>query len=240
MYIARDARGNAVTLKELVFRLIPSAAELRAFEREAEMLRQVDHPRIPRLVEVFREGEGADLRLYIVSAFVEGIPLDRLVEGGPLPLEEVLGIGREVLSLLSYLHGLSPKVLHRDIKPANLVRSAADGTTWLVDFGAARDLKLGVTYGTTMVGTYGYMAPEQLGGAASERSDLYAAGATLLHLVTGKAPTTILRAGKRVDLTRAGVPGRLHRLLATLLAEEPEKRPRSANEALRLLDAKPV
>jgi serine/threonine protein kinase len=225
-----------VALKELVFNLVPQQAQLTAFERECELLRQIDHPRIPSLTASFQDGEGVDLRLYMATALVEGTPLDRVLEGGPVPADDVIRMAREVLAILGDLHALRPRVLHRDIKPQNLLVDARDGHLWLVDFGAARDLRLGITLGTTMVGTHGYIAPEQMAGLASEQSDLYSLGATLLHLSTGKHPGEVAQRGRVPDVSKAGVPRVLRPLLLALLAEDPARRPVNANAALALLE----
>src|SRR6267142_1134990 len=183
-YRAQGPTGM-VALKELVFALVPTAQQLDAFEREARMLGSVSHPQIPRLIDSFREGDGPSLRLYLAQELVDGESLSTRVgidEG------EARAVARQLLLILRYLHERG--IVHRDIKPANVLRRA-DGTLALVDFGAARALA-GVTHGATLVGTFGYMPPEQLGGTVDATSDLYALGATLVHLLGRKAPEDVL------------------------------------------------
>ena len=106
-----------------------------------------------------------------------------------------------VLDILVYLHGRSPPVIHRDLKPANILR-APDGTVSLVDFGGVTGA-LREEGGSTVVGTYGYMAPEQLHGAAGPATDLVRAlGATIVSLAGGVEPEKVARKGLRMDLDR--------------------------------------
>ena len=100
-------------------------------------------------------------------------------------------IALEVLQILQYLHGLNPPVIHRDIKPQNIIRQA-DGQIFLVDFGAVQTMyRETAAFGSTVVGTYGYMPPEQFRGQAYPTTDLYGLGATLLHLLTHRNPADL-------------------------------------------------
>src|SRR5438132_1289457 len=165
-YRAQGPSGM-VALKELVFALVPTAQQLDAFEREAQLLGSVSHPQIPRLIASFREGEGPSLRLYLAQELVEGEPLSSHIG---IDESEARVIARQILNILRYLHERG--IVHRDVKPANVLRRP-DGTLALVDFGAARAVE-GVTHGATLVGTFGYMPPEQLGGTVDATADLYA------------------------------------------------------------------
>lgn len=235
LYLAEDEEGRRVALKELLFALLPSAEQLDAFEREATLLRELRHPRIPRFVKGFTEGSGVHTRMYLAQEYVSGRSLASELEQRRFTEEEVRGIAEEVLEILDYLHRLSPKVLHRDIKPANLVRGV-DGGWVLVDFGAARSIAGQQTHRATLVGTFGYMPPEQLGGTVDERSDLYALGATLIHLLAGKPPETMLGKGLELDFRRhVDISAHLEHFLARLVAPRSEARLASAREALAYL-----
>ncbi|WP_375766222.1 protein kinase [Archangium gephyra] len=237
LYAAEAPDGSRVALKELVFAFVPDVRQLEAFEREARLLREVSHPRIPRFVAHFHEGEGVHTRLYLAQQFVEGTPLVRLLRERALKETEAFDIAHQVLEVLQYLHGLSPPIVHRDIKPANLVRRE-DGTLFLVDFGAARDLLGHRTASATLVGTFEYMPPEQLGGTVDVTCDLYALGATLIHLLGRQSPE-LLR-GPDLELRFEGlVPGsgRLHRFLRKLVARDPAARFPSALDALLALES---
>ena len=160
MYVARDADGRRVALKELAFVQAPLPGAVAAFEREARFLRALEHPAIPRFLASFEEGSGVHTRYYLAQELVEGTALDRLDEHWYTEAE-ITALAKQVLEVLVYLQSLSPMVIHRDIKPANLIRRA-DGSIALVDFGAAH--VHGTTAGVTTIGTFGYMPIEQLAG----------------------------------------------------------------------------
>jgi serine/threonine protein kinase len=236
VYEAEDDAGRRVALKELVFALVPTVQELEAFEREARLLSQLSHPRIPRFVRSFTEGSGPGLRLYLAQELVVGESLATVAARGPLPLPAALQVGAAVLDVLAYLHGRSPTVLHRDLKPANLLRGP-DGEIRVVDFGVARELAGDRTHNATLVGTAGYMPPEQLGGTVDARSDLYALGATLAHLVSGRPPEARADAPLELELSALPVDGATRRFFARLTAAKPAARFASAEEAARALAA---
>src|SRR5438270_9262327 len=130
VYRALSPDGALVALKELVFALAPDAQTIDAFEREARLLAQLDHPAIPRFVGAFREGAGIHLRLYLAQELIEGEPLSAQLRRGPMAPAEARSIARQALEVLKYLH--ERRVLHRDVKPANII--VKDGRLSLVDF----------------------------------------------------------------------------------------------------------
>lgn len=191
VYLAEDASGARVALKELIYARAPDAQTIEAFEREAALLRQVSHPAIPRFVASFREGQGTATRLYLAQEFVEGQSLAQKLETHRFDEAEARRFADAVLRILAYLHGLSPPLVHRDVKPANLI-VRPDGTIALVDFGCAREVAPRGTHRATVTGTFGYMPPEALGGTLDRSADLYGLGATLVHLLSRKAPEELL------------------------------------------------
>ena len=230
VYRARAPDGAVVALKELQFASVPGAQQIDAFEREAATLKTLHHPRIPRYIASFTDGEGVHLRLYLAAEFIEGEMLSARIARGPFSLAELRDVARQVLEVLVYLHGLG--VLHRDIKPDNIIVRSG-GELVLVDFGSARWLTGTQTYGSTLVGTFGYMPTEQLGGTVDATSDLYALGATLLHAATGKAPSDLLADDMSLRVPRQAP---LHELIALLVQPRRERRLRSAAAALKALD----
>ena len=235
VYQARSPGGEKVALKELVFALVPDVVQLEAFEREAKILKALDHPRIPKFIDSFQDGSGVHTRLYLVQQFVEGTPLSKLADRAN-DAGFVEAVARDVLEVLAYLHTRQPKVLHRDIKPANLILGE-DGRVKVVDFGAALAHPRGATHGATLVGTFGYMPPEQLGGTVNETSDLYALGASLLHLLTGRPPTEFLNTSTEIEIpSDVAMPERLRVFLHGLTARRREQRYRTAATAQRALD----
>jgi serine/threonine protein kinase len=187
--LARDREtGEPVALKRLHVAHMEDWKTLELFEREGEALRALDHPNIPRYVAAPRTDEG----LYLAQEHVAGQTLADLIGApGALSLEDVLGCARAMLDTLAYLHRRTPPVVHRDLKPSNIIRREAGGWS-LIDFGAVQAaLTTATSIGTTVVGTAGYMPPEQAVGRAVPATDLYALGATLIHALTGRHPDAI-------------------------------------------------
>jgi serine/threonine protein kinase len=227
MYVARDADGRRVALKELAFVQAPSPTAVAAFEREAKFLRALEHPAIPRFLASFEEGAGVHARYYLAQELVEGEALDRLDDHWYREAE-IVEIARQVLAILVYLQSLSPMVIHRDIKPANLLKRK-DGTIALVDFGAAH--VHGTTAGSTTIGTFGYMPVEQLAGIVDATTDCYALGATLVCLMTRQEPWRIAQSRATINAS-----SELRAVLDKLTAPDPRDRFATAKDALAALD----
>jgi serine/threonine protein kinase len=204
-------------------------------EREAATLASLDHPRLPKYITHFEE----DGSLYLVMQKIEGDSLASLRTGAgkrPWSAAEVTRLIEHGAEALHYLHGQSPFIVHRDIKPGNVIRRP-DGSFAIVDFGSVRD-RLKPAGGSTVVGTFGYMAPEQFQGRASPKSDVYGLGATALAMLTGMEPEDLPHEGLGIDVARAvplGTPAGLVRALEAMLAPNPDDRVNSADEALALL-----
>ncbi len=194
-WLATDLQSNEqVTVKLLAFSPEMPWEEFKLFEREAQVLQALNHPRIPRYRDYFSLDKEAGLQLPwfgLVQDYIPGASLQELLDKNRRFSEkQVRAMATQVLDILIYLHELSPPVLHRDIKPSNLI-FGKDKQVYLVDFGAvqAQAAVTGVTF--TVVGTSGYAPLEQFWGRAVAASDLYALGATLIHLLTGTAPADL-------------------------------------------------
>jgi serine/threonine protein kinase len=235
VYLAQGPGGQQVALKELLFAQVPGTQELEAFEREARLLEAISHPRIPRLLGHFQEGQGAELRLYLAAEHISGETLLERLSHHTFSEAEARDMGLQVLEILEYLHKRKPSVLHRDIKPANIIRQP-DGTLFLVDFGSARESLKGATVGSTLVGTFGYMPLEQFGGTVDVTSDLYALGASLVHLLGRTPPAEHFQPDRGLDLSHLEAPV-LGPWLRKLTALRPEDRYRSATLARKALEA---
>jgi serine/threonine protein kinase len=196
-----------VIVKLLAFSPQMEWDEFKLFEREAQILKALNHPRIPKHRDYFSLDEqmGQGLCWFcLVQDYIPGQSLQQLLnQGKHFTVAQVRSIAIQVLEILSYLHGLNPPVLHRDIKPSNLifqedVDAAQGASIYLVDFGAVADPTVveGVTF--TVVGTAGYAPLEQFWGKAVPASDLYALGATLIHLLTGTAPADLPQQNLRI------------------------------------------
>jgi len=158
-----------------------------SFQREAHMLVDLSHPNLPRIYDQFAEGR----RWYLVMEFIEGQTLEErlTMTSQRLPLEQVLHIGIELCTVLSYLHTRQPPIIFRDLKPSNIMLTS-DEHLYLIDFGIARHFKPGQSKDTVAFGTLGYAAPEQFGKAqTTPRTDIYSLGAILHQLITGNDPS---------------------------------------------------
>lgn len=156
-------------------------------DTETAIMRRLDHPHLPRIVDVIE----TDTTYLILMDYIEGQTLRRIVDDkGAQKQEDVVGWALQLCDVLDYMHHLDPPVIFRDMKPDN-VMLRPDGTVFLIDFGIAREYKENADGDTRALGTIGYAAPEQYGGEGQTdpRTDIYALGATMYHLVTGKNPT---------------------------------------------------
>ncbi len=193
-----------VIVKLLAFSPEMQWEEFKLFEREAQILEALNHSRIPQYRDYFSIDKDDSLGLPwfgLVQQYIPGSSLQELLEKGQLFTEkEVKQIATAILEILIYLHELSPSVLHRDLKPSNLIMGE-DNDIYLVDFGAvqAQGNVTGVTF--TVVGTSGYTPLEQFWGRAVAASDLYALGATLIHLLTGISPGDLPQENSQIKFT---------------------------------------
>jgi len=255
VYRARDTRlGRDVAVKVLPGHLMANA-ELRArFEREARAASSLNHPHICTLHDVGHEGDIA----YLVMELVEGETLAERLTRGPLPASDVVKFGAQIADALDRAHRAG--VIHRDLKPGNVMLTKAGAK--LLDFGLARATALGAAAGGsvatmapsptiagpltaegTMVGTFQYMAPEQLEGReADARSDLWSLGCVLYEMATGKRAfdgstqasviSAIMRDVPRPMAELAPMsPPALERLVGALLAKDPDERIQTAHDA---------
>jgi serine/threonine-protein kinase len=219
-----------------------TAEALARFKREAQAAGRLSHPNI---VGVYDYGETDELA-YIVMEFVEGRSLKSLLDQEKrLPPDEACTIMQQVLAGLGYSHARG--VVHRDIKPANIMLTS-EGQVKIADFGIARIESSSMTSVGTVMGTPAYMPPEQfLGEAVDARSDIYAAGVMLFHLLTGERPyegnmTTImqkvlsLEPAPPASARAAGLPAVFDGVIAGAMAKAPANRYPSAGafaQALR-------
>ena len=241
--LVRDTSLNRkVALKILHPRAAQEWKAYELFEREAAVLKELRHPGIPMIHEAFRaEHDGAEAA-FLAMEYIEGTSGSQLIaDQRHLDPADVMNLFVELLGVLDYLHTRVPPVLHRDIKPANIIMRSG-GAVALVDFGAVRNVfRSPDEGGSTVVGTYGYMPYEQYMGQASPASDLYALGATFLHLTTGRAPPEFMSPAGRLEVPNSLAVGeQMRSVLARLLQPAASDRFRSARDARAALMGGPV
>ncbi len=191
VYRAHDERlDREVALRVLPAGTLADEVSRKRFRKEALTLSKLNHPNIETVFD-FDTQDGVD---FLVMELIPGITLDQKLLGGPLPEKEVLRLGQQMAEGLTAAHEQS--VIHRDLKPGNL-RLMPDGRLKTLDFGLARLLQpvseVAVTASVTdthsVTGTLPYMAPEQLRGEPADgRSDIWAAGAVIYEMATGRRP----------------------------------------------------
>ncbi len=213
--------------------------EARAgFRREAEMLRRLSHRNLPRVWDSFQDAG----KQYLVMDFVNGETLEETLSRSPrgLPVAEIVKFADQLCDVLDYLHGQNPPVIFRDLKPGNIMINAA-GEVKLIDFGIARLFAAGKRTDTTALGTTGFAPPEQYGrGQTDARSDVYALGATLHYLLTGKDPSENPFSFQPVRSIRSDVPAPVEKAIMTAVEQDPGKRWQTASAMKAALHAAPV
>ncbi len=254
VYRARDSRlGRDVAIKVLPAALAASPEARQRFEREAQTISQLAHPHICALYDVGREGDTE----YLVMELLEGETLSDRLAKGPLPLEQTLRFGQEIADALDKAHRQG--IVHRDLKPGNVMLTKSG--VKLLDFGLARAVEPAAEHGSltslptqraltqegTILGTFQYMAPEQLEGRPADgRTDIFAFGAVLYEMATGRKAfsgatqasliTAIMSAEPPPPSSvQPASPPVLDRIVKTCLAKDPEERWQSAGDLRREL-----
>lgn len=256
-YRARDKlMGYDVAIKALRFHSNLKTHEL--FRREAATLKSIRLQGVPMCHDIVENPDDID-EVYIIQDFIDGESLQSLIDlcknmphtediDDPIieectkkqpivPIADVLRCMRDLVTILDGLASYNPPIIHRDIKPSNILY--CNNRYYLIDFGAVANPQR-KSMNSTIAGTQGYMAPEQLIGDATIQSDFYGLGATVLHMITGISPVDIPTDGfeRLYDsvLDQYEVPSSLVELVKKLLAKSPTDRPKNAQEILDILD----
>lgn len=228
--------GRRCILKQLRLEKVNDWKVVELFEREAEILRQLNHPNIPSYIDYFVSERERHFNL--VQTFIDGRTMQECIDKRssvtPSQFSEYL---RQALEILEYLHSLIPPVIHRDITPKNMILQ--DDKLFLVDFGSVKDaVNPRSARGSTVVGTFGYMPPEQFIGHAEPASDLYGLGMSFTAFASHKDPFQMVdpelgRVEVKTELDH--LPGHIKSLLKDMTVPSLPDRFKSASEARRRL-----
>lgn len=237
VYLAMDMRLNKQWAVKEIRRdnNQDTATLLKGLRMEANVLKVVDHPVLPRIVDIIHF-EGA---VFVVMDYIEGRPLSEVLKTeGAQPQVRVIEWAKDLCSALNYLHSLNPPIIYRDMKPSNIMLKP-DGRVKLIDFGTAKEFDAFGPADTTALGTKGYAAPEQFGDARGHgiyktdaRTDIYNLGATLYHILTGKAPSEPPYVMKPIRDWNPVLSGGLEKIIQKCTMSNPEDRYSNCMELL--------
>lgn len=234
--IKRIYKREECAIKEMLPPI--DAGQLRTmteqFEREAKILKRLDHPNLPKVTNYFVLKDS----YYLVMSLIKGKSLQMLLATDPLPESEVLLYADQLLIVLDYIHGQG--VVHRDIKPANIIVQS-DGHVVLVDFGLAKESETSLVHGSSAH----YASPENYTGGTDASSDLYSLAATLYHTLSGRQPPDALDRIKGKELTplqqlRPDISPNTVRVIEQTLQLDRAKRYQSAVEMRAALKGDPI
>jgi serine/threonine protein kinase/tetratricopeptide (TPR) repeat protein len=247
VYRAHDTKlGRDVALKMLPSEMARDPERLARFRREAKALAQLDHPNIITIHSV----EECDGIHFLTMRLVEGLPLDRLIPQGGLPVERIFEIASALGEALAAAH--EKGIVHRDLKPSNVMVSN-DGRVTILDFGLAKDVRAANLDDATMtsashtqagvvMGTPAYMSPEQIAGrAVDHRTDIFSLGVVLHEMVTGQRPfagssfaelTSAILRDTPISLNelRSDLPSDLVRITRRCMEKDPRHRVQTARD----------
>lgn len=237
VYLAMDKRLNKQwAIKELqkLARDYNNEIVIQSAIAEANMIKKLDHPALPRIVDIIDE----PTVIYIVMDYIEGETLEYIInEYGAQSEEQVIDWAKQLAEVLYYLHTREPAIIYRDMKPAN-VMLRPEGSIKVIDFGIAREYKKKNLNDTICLGTRGYAAPEQFGnkGQTDARTDIYCLGVTLYHLVTGKNPAEPPYEIYPIRYWNPSLSGGLENIIEKCTQLNPDDRYQSCAELLYALE----
>lgn len=241
VYVAMDTRLNKQwAVKEIKkSKGQDTKTLLRSLQMEANILKMVDHPVLPRIVDVIHY-KGT---VFVVMDYIEGRTLSEIIKKeGAQPQEKVVEWAKDLCSALGYLHSMNPPIIYRDMKPSNIMVKP-DGKVKLIDFGTAKEFDVESLADTTALGTRGYAAPEQFGDAngrgihkTDARTDIYSLGATLYHILTGKNPSEPPYVIKPIREWNPKLSSGLEKIIVKCTMANPEDRYQDCAELLYALE----
>ena len=208
---------------------------LKSLQREANILKMVDHPVLPRIVDIINHNG----TVFVVMDYIEGRPMSEVLKlEGAQSQEQTIEWAKDLCSALNYLHSMDPPIIYRDMKPSNIMLKP-DGKVKLIDFGTAKEFDVESIADTTALGTRGYAAPEQFGDARGRgiyrtdaRTDIYSLGATLYHIVTGKNPSEPPYVIKKIRDWNPNLSNGLEKIIDKCTKPNPEERYQNCSELI--------
>lgn len=237
VYVAMDTRLNKQwAVKEIKQNPKQDTRTLlKGLQMEANILKMVDHPVLPRIVDIINYNG----TVFVVMDYIEGRPLSEVLKlEGAQPQEKVIEWAKDLCSALDYLHSMNPPIIYRDMKPSNIMLKP-DGKVKMIDFGTAKEFDVESLADTTALGTRGYAAPEQFGDARGRgihktdaRTDIYSLGATLYHVLTGKNPSEPPYVIKPIRDWDPSLSSGLEKIINKCTMPNPEDRYQSCTELI--------
>jgi serine/threonine-protein kinase len=220
--------GKLSVLKEISSELSNVAKAKELFQREARVLKSLEHPGIPRFYDFFATDD-------YYSLIMEMVHGDTLEELQPVNEAQAVEWIIQVAKILNYLHQLPHPVIHRDIKPANLILRYYPSEIVLIDFGAVKEVTAAPG---TRIATAGYSSPEQKRGLSCLQSDFYALGTTLIYLLIRESPSRFYNpiTNKFMGLEEGGISSKLVPIINSLTEFDPANRPQTATNVVNLLN----
>lgn len=239
VYLAMDLNLNKTwAVKEIKKHGIIEGQEVQnALLAEAELMKNLEHPSLPRVIDIIEDDEF----YYIVMDYVEGETLRDIIDRyGPQSQDKVIKWGKELALVLGYLHSQDPPIIYRDLKPGNIILQP-NGSLKIIDFGTARIYKRGQAKDTAPLGTRGYAAPEQydsgsgISAQTDERTDIYNLGMTMYELLTCKLPSTAPYKLVPVRQINPDVSIGLENIISICTQSDPDDRFQDTQELMKAL-----
>ncbi|MCM1498616.1 MAG: serine/threonine protein kinase [Clostridium sp.] len=241
VYLALDVRLNKQWAVKEIKKENTQDTEilLRSLKTEAEVLKKVDHPVLPRIVDIIH-CEGT---IFVVMDYIEGRTLEEVLESeGAQPQKQVIEWAKDLCSALNYLHSMNPPVIYRDMKPSNIMLKP-DGRVKLIDFGTAKVMDRESAADTVALGTRGYAAPEQFGDdrgrgvhKTDARTDIYSLGVSLYYVLTGNPPDEPPYVVKSIRDWNPMLSGGLDKIIKKCTMHNPEERYQNCADLMYALE----
>ena len=240
-FLAEDTHNHEkVIIKILRFNDSFQWDDLKLFEREANTLKNITHPAIPRYLDYFEVDEEDVRGFALVQTYIDAPSLQTVIkEGRTFTEAELVEFAEKMLDILDYLHQQKPPIIHRDIKPSNILITNRSGNSigevYLVDFGSVQTVARKEEGTITIVGSYGYMPLEQFTGQTTIASDLYSLGMTIIYAITGSHPSQLTQSNGLVQFDSHNISNRFALWLKKMTYPYLDRRFQSAQLARQAL-----